>query len=155
MRAAVINNWNLERGIVSQGPDRLSWKAVTTGNYGGLDLWLEKPDAGRLRFRTAPVTGELAIAELGMAERVFAAGGLERAIKLHRLPAGSTGATSCCSENCRCEATATPARSCAYSRRTATACGRARSICFAEAARTRAGRQADRTGAQWATVRRD
>lgn len=86
VRAAVINNWNLERGIVSQGPDRLSWKAVTTGNYGGLDLWLEKPDAGRLRFRTAPVTGELAIAELGMAERVFAAGGLERAIKLHRLP---------------------------------------------------------------------
>jgi len=84
--AAVINNWNLERGIVSQGPDRLSWKAVTTGNYGGLDLWLEKPDAGRLRFCTAPVAGELAIAELGMAERVFAAGGLERTIKLHRLP---------------------------------------------------------------------
>jgi hypothetical protein len=86
VRAAIINNWNLERGIVSQGPDRLSWKAVTTGNYGGLDLWLEKPDAGRLAFRTAPVAGELAIAELGLAERVFAAGGLERAIKLHRLP---------------------------------------------------------------------
>jgi hypothetical protein len=86
VRAAVINNWNLERGIVSQGPDRLSWKAVTTGNYGGLDLWLQKPDAGRLCFRTAPIAGELAIAELGMAERVFAAGGLERAVKLHRLP---------------------------------------------------------------------
>jgi hypothetical protein len=86
VRAAVINNWNLERGIVSQGPDRLSWKAVTTGNYGGLDLWLQQPDAGRLCFRTAPVAGELAIAELGMAERVFAAGGLERAIKLYRLP---------------------------------------------------------------------
>jgi hypothetical protein len=86
VRASVINNWNLERGIVSQAPDRLSWKAVTTGNYGGLDLWLERPDAGRLCFRTAPIAGELAIAELGMAERVFAAGGLARAIKLHRLP---------------------------------------------------------------------
>ncbi|HEU0059052.1 MAG TPA: DUF3604 domain-containing protein [Hyphomicrobiaceae bacterium] len=86
VRAAVINNWNLERGIVSQGPDRLSWKAVTTGNYGGLDLWLEKPDAGRLRFLTAPVAGELNIAELGLAERVFPAGSLERAIKFNRLP---------------------------------------------------------------------
>ena len=87
VRATVINNWNLERGIVSQAPDRLSWKAVTTGNYGGLDLWLEQPDAGRLCFRTAPIAGELAIAELGMAERVYAAGGLARAIKLYRLPA--------------------------------------------------------------------
>jgi hypothetical protein len=86
VRASVINNWNLERGIVSQAPDRLSWKAVTTGNYGGLDLWLQQPDAGRLCFRTAPVSGELGIAELGLAERVYAAGGLARAIKLHRLP---------------------------------------------------------------------
>jgi hypothetical protein len=86
-RAAVINNWNLDRGIVDQTADSLSWKAVTTGNYGAIDLWLDAPRAGRLCFKTAPVSGEVAIAELGVAERVFAAGGLERAVKLQRLPA--------------------------------------------------------------------
>jgi len=87
VRADIFNNWNLERGIQSQSADRVSWKAVTTGNYGGIDLTLADPHAGHLSFTTAPISGEIAIAELGVGERVFPAGGLERAVKLHRLPA--------------------------------------------------------------------
>ena len=86
-RAAVINNWNLDRGIQSQSADSITWKAVTTGNYGAIDLWLEAPLAGRLSFKTAPVSGEAAIAALGVGGRVFAAGGLERAVTVQRLPA--------------------------------------------------------------------
>jgi hypothetical protein len=86
LRTAVINNWNLDRGIQSQNESGLSWKAVTTGNYGAIDLWLEKPDTGRLSFQTKPVSGEAAIVELGMSPRVFEAGGLERKIALQRLP---------------------------------------------------------------------
>jgi Protein of unknown function (DUF3604) len=86
LRAAVINNWNLERGIQSQDADGLTWKAVTTGNYGGIDLWLNAPLVGHLKFKTAPIAGEVAIAELGQTERIFAAGGLQRAVKLYRLP---------------------------------------------------------------------
>jgi Protein of unknown function (DUF3604) len=86
VRAEMINNWNLERGIQSQSANRISWKAVTTGNYGGLDLWLAQSHAGRLSFTTAPIAGEIAIAELGADERLFPAGGLERGIKLQRLP---------------------------------------------------------------------
>ena len=86
LRSAVINNWNLDRGIQSQDATSLTWKAVTTGTYGAIDLWLEKPGAGRLTFRTAPVSGEVAMAELGLEPRLFPAGGLERAIKLQRLP---------------------------------------------------------------------
>ncbi len=86
LRTAVINNWNLDRGIQKQDEAGLTWKAVTTGNYGAIDLWLEQPAAGRLAFKTAPVSGEAAIAELGVEPRVFEAGGLERAIKLQRLP---------------------------------------------------------------------
>ena len=85
-RTAVINNWNLDRGIQKQDAPSLAWKAVTTGNYGGIDLWLEHGDGGRLAFKTAPVSGEVAIAELGVEPRVFEAGGLERAVKLQRLP---------------------------------------------------------------------
>jgi hypothetical protein len=85
LHTAVINNWNLDRGIQAQDATSVSWKAVTTGNYGGIDLWLDKV-AGRLMFETAPASGEAAIAELGIEPRRFDAGGLERAILLQRLP---------------------------------------------------------------------
>jgi hypothetical protein len=85
LRTAVINNWNLDRGIQKQDATSLAFKAVTTGNYGAIDLWLASA-AGKLAFKTVPVSGEAAIAELGVEPRVFAAGGLERAIKLQRLP---------------------------------------------------------------------
>ncbi|KAB2920449.1 MAG: DUF3604 domain-containing protein [Hyphomicrobiaceae bacterium] len=85
-RTGVINNWNLDRGIQKQDPASVAWKAVTTGNYGAIDLWLKTPGAGRLAFQTAPVSGEAAIADLGVAPLVFEAGGLERAVKLQRLP---------------------------------------------------------------------
>ena len=41
---------------------------------------------GQLAFKTKPVSGEVAIAELGVEPRVFEAGGLERAVRLQRLP---------------------------------------------------------------------
>jgi hypothetical protein len=85
LRTAVINNWNLDRGIQAQDAAGVSWKAVTTGNYGGIDLWLERA-AGRVAFETAHVSGEAAIAELGVEPRLFDAGGLERAVLLQRLP---------------------------------------------------------------------
>jgi hypothetical protein len=84
-RTAVVNNWNLDRGIQRQDTAGLTWKSVTTGNYGAIDLWLDRA-AGQLSFKTAPVSGEVAIADLGVEPRVFAAGGLERSIKLQRLP---------------------------------------------------------------------
>jgi hypothetical protein len=85
LRTAVINNWNLDRGIQKQDAASLVFKAVTTGNYGAIDLWLASA-AGTLAFKTAPVSGEATIAELGLEPRVFAAGGLERSVKLQRLP---------------------------------------------------------------------
>jgi len=85
LRTAVINNWNLDRGIKQQSDTRVAWKAVTTGNYGAIDLWLEKGE-GTLRFDTTPVSGEVAINELGIEPRIFDAGGLDRRISLQRLP---------------------------------------------------------------------
>ena len=85
LRAAVVNNWNLDRGIEEQSVSRVAWKAVTTGNYGAIDLWLESA-SGRLGFDTAPVSGEVSIGDLGIEPHVFDAGGLGRAIRLQRLP---------------------------------------------------------------------
>jgi hypothetical protein len=86
VRTAVINNWNLDRGIQKQDEAAVTWKAVTTGNYGAIDLWLDQPAAGSLTFETRPVSGAAAISELGVEPRVFEAGGLERRIQLQRLP---------------------------------------------------------------------
>lgn len=85
-QAGVINNWNLDRGIQRQNAAGLAWKAVTTGNHGGIDIWLEDGTAGRLTFETKHVRGSRDIASLGIEPHVFSAGGLERAVKLYRLP---------------------------------------------------------------------
>jgi hypothetical protein len=85
-RASMINNWNLDRGIVQQTPHMLTWKAVTTGNNGAIDLWLAAPRAGTISFKTAPVSGAAPIADLGIEPCNFPAGGLDRVVRLQRLP---------------------------------------------------------------------
>lgn len=85
-RTAVINNWNLDRGIQRQNATGLAWKAVTTGNHGGIDIWLAEGVNGRISFETKHVRGSRDLAALGLEPHVFSAGGLDRAIKLYRLP---------------------------------------------------------------------
>lgn len=84
--ARMFNNWNLDRGIRSRTPNGLTWKAVTTGNFGGLDLWLADADTGSISFETAHCRGTREVAALGVEPHVFSAGGLERAVMLTRLP---------------------------------------------------------------------
>ncbi|MGB7079060.1 MAG: DUF3604 domain-containing protein, partial [Xanthobacteraceae bacterium] len=88
-KARLINNWNLDRGIQHQDGGSVAWKAVTTGNYGAIDLWL-KDKTGRIVFKTKPVSGEVAIADIGLEQTVFDAGGLDRAVTLQRLPDAMT-----------------------------------------------------------------
>ena len=89
-RAAMINNWNLDRGIKQQTETSLAWKAVTTGNFGAIDLWLKNEAQGSIAFATKPVSGEAQIGKLGLVPVSFDAGGLERRIELMRLPAEMT-----------------------------------------------------------------
>lgn len=85
-RAAMFNNWNLDRGVTLRDPGHVTWRAVTTGNYGGIDLMLADAEAGRLSVSTAHAGAELDIADIGFEERVYEAGGLGRALRLYRLP---------------------------------------------------------------------
>ncbi len=84
--SAIINNWNLDRGIQTRTESKITWKAVTTGNFGGIDFTLAAPDAGRLTIDTQHLQFETAIADIGLEDQVFGAGGLERRIRLYRLP---------------------------------------------------------------------
>ena len=82
----MFNNWNLDRGIQRQSASGLAWKAVTTGNHGGIDIWLGNGLDGRVSFETKLVRGCRDIASLGLEHHIFSAGGLERDIRLYRLP---------------------------------------------------------------------
>ena len=84
--ASVFNNWNLDRGLQRQNAAGLAWKAVTTGNHGGVDMWLRDGLAGRISFETRLLRGSRDIASLGIERHIFSAGGLERGLKLYRLP---------------------------------------------------------------------
>ncbi|MEZ5816121.1 MAG: DUF3604 domain-containing protein [Hyphomicrobiaceae bacterium] len=86
VRAEMINNWNLDRGLQSQTTTGLTWKAVTTGNYGAIDIWLGNGLDGQISFETRHVHGTRDIASLGLERHIFSAGGLDRAVKLFRLP---------------------------------------------------------------------
>ncbi|MFV0298499.1 MAG: DUF3604 domain-containing protein, partial [Hyphomicrobiaceae bacterium] len=85
-RTGVINNWNLDRGIRAQDKQNVAWKAVTTGNFGAIDLWLDQGIEGAIAFETPHVRGQRAIGALGLERHIFSAGGLDRAVQLYRLP---------------------------------------------------------------------
>jgi hypothetical protein len=85
-RAVILNNWNLDRGIREQRANGLSWSAVTTGNYGAIDLWLQKPAAGHVRLDTPFCTAELDLGSWDGAEQHLDCGGLDCGIRLYTLP---------------------------------------------------------------------
>ena len=60
--------------------------AITTGNFGGFDVWLE--DVADARFSIETSFGALngALSEIGLKETVLDAGGLDRKIRVFRLP---------------------------------------------------------------------
>ncbi len=85
-RLAPINRHNLDKRFERTGPSDLKWTALTTGGFGGFDAWLEDSAAGTLKIATALVQAEIPIAEIGMEDRVFEAGGIRRRIRVFRLP---------------------------------------------------------------------
>lgn len=86
LRSKMFNNWNLDRGLTQNDAQNVSWKAITTGNFGGFDLWLKDQKTGQISIRTKHVNIDVNIAELCYEEKIFEAGGLDRAIRVYRLP---------------------------------------------------------------------
>ena len=85
-RTAAINHYNLDKIFEPQGDTGLRWTALTTGGFGGFDAWLEDPEAGTLRIDTPLVKCEIAIADIGREDMVFDAGGIQRRIRVFRMP---------------------------------------------------------------------
>lgn len=87
-RIAPINAWNHERPTLLEAPNRITFDTLTTGNFGGFDAWLgpDTSESARLSLETGPVSGAIPLAQLGLEDSVLDAGGLERKIRVFRLP---------------------------------------------------------------------
>ena len=81
-----INIWNHERLVQQQGSDTVQFDTITTGNYGGFDVWLDGRDDARLELVSNHGSLDMALGDIGLEDTVMEAGGLERRIKVFRLP---------------------------------------------------------------------
>ena len=81
-----INLYNLEKTIQQPNPGHLEWQAITTGGFGGFDCMLKDPQAGTITIETAHANCTVSVADIGFQEKRIDAGGLDRHMRLVRLP---------------------------------------------------------------------
>ena len=89
-RMEKINAWNHERPVEMVSKNTVTWDTLTTGNFGGFDARLDSNLTGELVLETNHVSGEVDLTRLGLEDVVFNAGGLERKIRVFRLPEENT-----------------------------------------------------------------
>ncbi len=85
-RLAKINAWNHERRLERCSRDTVEWDAITTGNFGGFDVWLEEGAAAELDVTTNRGAIRKPLETIGLEDTVLEAGGLERRLRVFRLP---------------------------------------------------------------------
>jgi len=91
-RARAFNLFNQDKPLLlAADGSSVAFDNVTTGNFAGFDLWLEDAEAGELIFTSGVVEAKVKIAEIGLDDTAFAAGGLGKGLRLFRLP--DTGQT--------------------------------------------------------------
>ena len=81
-----INRFNIDKRFEQSAPGRVDWSALTTGGFGGFDAVLQDARAGSLEINTALIQQSIAIDSIGRDELVFENGGIERRIRVFRLP---------------------------------------------------------------------
>ncbi|MBO88085.1 MAG: DUF3604 domain-containing protein [Rickettsiales bacterium] len=85
-RMEKINAWNHERKLEQHGADTVVFDAITTGNFGGFDAWLEDTNGASLNVSTNLGMLQAPLSEVGIEDMTMEAGGLERKIRAFRLP---------------------------------------------------------------------
>jgi len=85
-RIEKINAWNHERLLEQRGSDTVEWNAITTGNFGGFDAYLDTLQGAELDLRCNHGSLNVPLDGLGEDDTVLEAGGLERRIRVYRLP---------------------------------------------------------------------
>ena len=81
-----INRYNLDKRFEQSAAGRIDWNALTTGGFGGFEAMLKDHDAGSLIINTALIQQEIKVKDIGHEELIFENGGIERRIRVFRLP---------------------------------------------------------------------
>ena len=81
-----INRFNLDKRFEQSAPGRVDWSALTTGGFGGFEALLQDARKGSLEIDTALIQQTIAVDSIGRDELVFENGGIERRIRIFRLP---------------------------------------------------------------------
>ena len=82
-----INLWNIDKTVVHEQPGKLSWRALTTGGFGGVDLMLDHAQVGTLQLQTGLIQARLPIDSIGLQDQVLPTqGGIKRQMRVFRLP---------------------------------------------------------------------
>ncbi|MCS5555202.1 MAG: DUF3604 domain-containing protein, partial [Arenicellales bacterium] len=89
-RMAKINAWNHERRLERCSKDTVEWDAITTGNIGGFDVWLEEGKESELNLTCNRGEIQVPLNSIGFEDTVLEAGGLERRLRVFRLPSKNT-----------------------------------------------------------------
>ncbi len=87
----MINQWNHERLFEQRGSNTVIWDTVTTGNFMGFDAWLDGSQDGRLDIKTSLGDLSLALSDIGLEDQTLDAGGLDRKLKVFRMPQDAVG----------------------------------------------------------------
>lgn len=85
-RLEKINIWNHERLLAQQSSETVQFDTITTGNYGGFDVWLDGSQGGRFDLVSNHGALDMALDHIGLDDCIMEAGGLERRIRVFRLP---------------------------------------------------------------------
>jgi len=86
-KAVAVNFFNRDKTLDQVSGTELTWKALTTGNFGGADLYLKNAASGTLSLKTPLISDDLDIAKIGLEDIVLdASAELPRFLKLYRLP---------------------------------------------------------------------
>ena len=89
-RLGKVNAWNLERRLEQHSADAVVFDALTTGNFGGFDVWLDEDSDGMVEVQTNHGSLEVRAGDIGMEDVTVGAGGLERKLRVFRLPEENT-----------------------------------------------------------------
>lgn len=81
-----INRFNIDKRFEQTAPGRVEWAALTTGGFGGFEATLQDSTNGSLAIETALIQQRVDIDSIGYDEQIFENGGIERRIRVFRLP---------------------------------------------------------------------
>ena len=85
--AKPINFFNKDKTLEITSDTSLAWKALTTGNIGGFDIWVKDPYAGTLKVETPLVKCGVPLEEIDINDEIFDKSDvLPRFLKIFRMP---------------------------------------------------------------------